>query len=147
MSLTSETFAGAADAGDADERAERDFDVDVFEVVVACADDQCECVSACGCSALRSGIGDLASLPLRYCAGERCPWFASNFVGGAGGDDFAAADAGAGAEVDEVVGGPHRVFVVFDDDDGVAHVAEPFEAASSRSLSRGCRPMVGSSRM
>ena len=32
-------FAGAADAGDADERAERDFDVDVFEVVVAGADD------------------------------------------------------------------------------------------------------------
>ena len=32
-------FAGTARTGDADERAERDFDVDVFEVVVACADD------------------------------------------------------------------------------------------------------------
>ena len=39
-------------------------------------------------------------------------------------DDFAAAHAGAGAEVDEVVGRPHRVFVVFDDDDRVAQVAE-----------------------
>ena len=39
-------------------------------------------------------------------------------------DDFAAADAGAGAEVDDVVGGPHRVFVVLDDDDRVAQVAE-----------------------
>ena len=51
-------------------------------------------------------------------------WFFGDLVGGAEGDDFAAADAGAGAEVDEVVGGPHRVFVVFDDDDRVAEVAE-----------------------
>ena len=39
MSLTSELFPGAADTGDADERAERDFDRDVFEVVVPGADD------------------------------------------------------------------------------------------------------------
>ena len=39
-------------------------------------------------------------------------------------DDLAAAHAGAGAEVDDVVGGPHRVFVVLDDDDRVAQVAQ-----------------------
>ena len=49
---------------------------------------------------------------------------AGDFVGRADGDDFAAADAGAGAEVDDVVGGPHRVFVVLDDDDRVAQVAQ-----------------------
>ena len=61
-------------------------------------------------------------------AGEECAGdaacFVGDFVGSAEGDDFAAADAGAGAEVDEVVGGPHRVFVVLDDDDRVAEVAE-----------------------
>ena len=47
----------------------------------------------------------------------------------AGGDDVAAAHAGAGAEIDDVIGGAHRVFIVFDDQDGVAHVAQLFEAA------------------
>ena len=47
---------------------------------------------------------------------------------GAGRDDLAAAHAGAGAEIDDVVGGPHGVLVVLDDDDGVAHVAQPFQA-------------------
>ena len=50
--------------------------------------------------------------------------FLRDLVGRADGNDFAAADAGAGAEVDQVVGGPHRVFIVFDDDDRVAQVAE-----------------------
>ena len=40
------------------------------------------------------------------------------------GDHLAAAHAGAGAEVDDRVGRPHRVFVVLDDDDRVAHVAQ-----------------------
>ena len=43
------------------------------------------------------------------------------------GDDLAPLDAGAGAEVDEVVGRAHRVLVVLDDDDRVADVAEPLE--------------------
>jgi len=38
-----------------------------------------------------------------------------------------AADARAGTEVDDVVGRPHRVFVVLDDDDRVSHVAQPGE--------------------
>ncbi len=48
---------------------------------------------------------------------------------GPGGDHLAAAHAGAGAEIDDVVGRPHRVLVVLHHDDGVAHVAQPFEAA------------------
>ncbi len=43
------------------------------------------------------------------------------------GDDLAPFDAGAGAEVDEVVGGAHRVLVVLDDDHGVADVAEALQ--------------------
>ena len=40
------------------------------------------------------------------------------------GDDVAAVLAGAGAHVDDVVGDAHGLFVVLDDDDGVAEVAQ-----------------------
>ena len=43
------------------------------------------------------------------------------------GDHFAAAHARAGAEIDDVVGGAHRVFVVLDHDDRVALIAQPLE--------------------
>ena len=42
---------------------------------------------------------------------------------------FAAAHAWTGTEVHKIIGGAHRVLVVFYDDDGVAHVAQFFEAA------------------
>ena len=61
-------------------------------------------------------------------------------------DHFAAFDAGARAEVDKMIGRAHRVFVVLDDDDRVPLVRQPLQGASSRSLSRGCRPIDGSSR-
>ena len=40
-------------------------------------------------------------------------------------DDLAAVLAGAGADVDDPVGGPDGVLVVLDDDQGVAEVLEP----------------------
>ena len=40
-----------------------------------------------------------------------------------------AADAGSGAEIDDRVGRPHRVLVVFDDDQRVAGVAQPAQRA------------------
>ena len=43
------------------------------------------------------------------------------------GDDVAAVLAGAGPEVDEVVGDEHRLLVVLDDEDGVAEVAQALE--------------------
>jgi hypothetical protein len=49
-------------------------------------------------------------------------------------DDVAAAHPRAGAEVDDVVGGTHRVFVVLDDNDRVAEVAQ--------ALKRGEQPVV-----
>jgi len=50
--------------------------------------------------------------------------FCAAYLGGvADRDNFAAANAGAGAEVDDLVGGAHGVFVMFDDDDRVALVA------------------------
>ena len=43
------------------------------------------------------------------------------------GDDLAAVDAGAGADVDHVVGGADRVLVVLDHDHGVAEVAQALQ--------------------
>ena len=48
---------------------------------------------------------------------------------GAGGEELAAELAGAGAEVEQVVGGADDVGVVLDDEDGVAEVAEVFHDA------------------
>ncbi len=50
-----------------------------------------------------------------------------DLLGGAGGDDFAASVAAFRAEVDDPVGGLDDVEVVFDDDDGVAAVAQPMQ--------------------
>ncbi len=46
-------------------------------------------------------------------------------VGGALGDDLAAARAAARAQVDDPVGAFHHVQVVFNDNHGVAQVAKP----------------------
>ncbi len=43
------------------------------------------------------------------------------------GDDMAAVNAGAGADVEHVVGGADGVLVVLDHDHGVAEVAQPLE--------------------
>ena len=48
-------------------------------------------------------------------------------VGRALGDDVAAMDAGARADVDHIVGGEDRVLVVLDDDHRVADVAQPLQ--------------------
>ena len=47
----------------------------------------------------------------------------------AGDDDVAAVRAGAGADVDQVVGGADAVLVVLDHEDGVADVAQAVERA------------------
>jgi hypothetical protein len=62
------------------------------------------------------------------------------------GEDVAAEFARAGAEVEEMVGGADDVGVVLDDEDGVAEVAQLFEDADERAVSREWRPMEGSSR-
>ena len=45
----------------------------------------------------------------------------------AGADHFAAVDAGAGAHVDDMVGGADRFLVMLDDQHGVAEAAEALE--------------------
>ena len=93
-------FAGAGDAGDGDEQAEGNFDVDAAEVVDARAfEDE---FFAAGLAAV-FGDGDLAR-PERYLPVMELG-LCGDLVDGACGEETAAEFAGAGAEVEEMVGG------------------------------------------
>ncbi len=120
MSLTSELLPEPRHAGDADERAERNLDVDVLQIVVRGADDPQPLARRADGAA--SGFRSARS-PDRYLPGQAAR-LVGDLVGVPVGDHLAAAHARAGAEVDDVIGGPHRVFVVLDDDHRVAHVAQ-----------------------
>ena len=73
----------------------------------------------------RSGMA-ISRAPVRY-------WPVSDFglammsIGVPCGDDLAAMDAGAGADIDHIVGDADGVLVVLDHDHGVAEVAQPLE--------------------
>ena len=57
-------------------------------------------------------------------------WFALS-------DEVAAGVAGAGAEIDDEIRAADGVFVVFDDEDGVAEVAEMFEGTEKARVVAG----------
>jgi hypothetical protein len=118
-------LAGAGDAADHGERAERERCGDVLEVVLGGAFD---------------GDGGLADGLALHDAGEggaagerRRPWTGGRVratgLRRALEDDPSAIDAGARAHLDEVVGGEHHVAVMFDDEDGVAEVAQAADRA------------------
>ena len=75
-----------------------------------------------------TGIDQLAR---EVFSGEALRLFAE-ILDGPFGDDLAAANAGPGPEIDDVVGCPHRFFVVLDDDDRVSLVAEILEAVQEQ---------------
>ena len=133
-------LAAAGDAGDAGEQAERDFGGDVLQVVAARVDDL---ERAARIARRRSGIGTPSS-PERYLpVHERGAAIRSSTC--AFGDDVAAVDAGAGADVEHVVGGADGVLVVLDHDHGVAEVAqalERFEQARVVALVQADRGLV-----
>ena len=114
-------LARAGDAGDAAEDAERHGDVDALEVVFAGAANQQRAVRA---APLLRQL-DLA-LAGEVLAGQRGRVL-GHFGRRAGGDHVATVLAGAGPEVDEVIGGHHRALVVLDHDHRVAEVAQPVE--------------------
>ncbi len=68
------------------------------------------------------GDGD-GTLAAQVLAGQRMG-IAGNFLCRAGGDDFTAVDAGSGSDIDDEVGRVDGVFVVFDDDNGIAQVTQ-----------------------
>ena len=101
------------------EQAEGDVDVDAAEVVDAGAG-ELEVFAAGLAAVLGDGDGEAAG---EIFAGDGV-WVGGDFGDGAGGEELAAEFAGAGAEVEEMVGGADDVGVVLDDEDGVAEVAE-----------------------
>src|SRR5215469_7431844 len=117
-------LTGAADTGDAAEQAERDFDVDAAEVVNARAFER-ELLA--GGFAAEFGDGDLGATGEVFARDG--VWVVADFGDGACGEELAAEFAGAGAEVEETVGGADDVGVMLDDEDGIAEVAELFHDA------------------
>ncbi len=116
-------FSGAGNAGNAHEFAQRDSDIDVFEVIVTGT----EYFQPLFVSRPAYGWnGDAGDAP-QILAGEAV-FVGGHLVIGAGRHDMAAANSGTGAEIDQVIGGPHRLLVMLDHQDGITHVAQALEA-------------------
>ena len=115
-------FAGAGNAGDNRHHAERKDYVEILEVVLARAEDGDR--FAIRAAALGKHGDPLASGDVG--AGER-GGRVHDFRRRSAGDQLAAMTAGAGAEVDDIVGAADGFFIVLDDEHGVAEVAQVFE--------------------
>ena len=110
------TLAGAGDAGDDDENPERDVNVDVLQVVLR------------GSADLQGAGGGphallQSSAVVEVTASERAA--RSQPLHCALKGDVAACRAGAGPEIDDVIGDGDRVRFVLDDKHGVAFVPQP----------------------
>jgi hypothetical protein len=116
-------FAGAGDTGEAAEDAEGQLDIDFFEVVLAGAGDFQ--VVLC----LASRRGDRDGFAAGEIVGGEGAFLFFQALEGAGIDELTAVAAATGADLDEVVGGAHDGFLVLDDEQGVAFVAQAFHDA------------------
>ncbi len=115
-------FAGAGNAGDGDQLAQRNHDVNILQVVGARAADAQE---AAGGLAATGRHGD-AQLAAQIAGRERLRR-GQKLRAGTGEEDVAAEFAGARAEIENVVGGGNDVGIVLDDQDGVAEIAQALE--------------------
>ena len=115
-------LAAAGDAGDAGEQPERNFRRDVLQIIAARVDHL-------------DGAAMVRRLALRYLdrefageifAGQRFR-IAHDVGGRALGHDMAAMHAGAGADVEHVIGEANGVLVMLDHDHGIAEVAQPLQ--------------------
>ena len=114
-------LATAADSGDCDKATEGDFNIDVFEVVVACPTDTDEIAIS---FATLGGSMNLASA-IEEAAGDTAR-VGRDFLEGAGGQEFAAAHAWSWPEIDDRIGGPHGVLIVLDNDERVPEISQFF---------------------
>ena len=120
-------LARAGHAGDGDERPQREGHVDVPEVVFRRAPDD-----------------ELIAVPRPAGGRDRYLFPAGKVVAGDGaggvhnvlcraaGHHVPAVDARAGADVHDVVGGPHGVFVVLHHDEGVAQIPQVLEGTQQQ---------------
>src|SRR5882762_351937 len=131
-------FAGARHAGHDGEQAERQRDVDILEIVGASAENLYR--FPVGAAAL-FGDEDLRCAA-EVLAGQGCRG-GFDLGGFALGDEVAAGVAGAGAEVDDEIRATDGVFVVFDDEDGVAEIAKLLERAEKAGVVAGVQADAG----
>src|SRR5258708_18598191 len=116
-------FAGAGHSRDGDEQAERDLHGQVLEIVFLRALDANHQPRIHRPAGFGNGNLEVA-LEIQPGEGVRV---VDDVVDTAFGDDEAAVLSGARTEIDHVVSRSHRLFVVLDDDNGVAEVAEHLE--------------------
>ena len=127
-------FPAAAGTAEADEPAEGDGDVEIAEIVVAgVADDEV----ARGFRG-RRGAGKGRDFPAQPMAGGGI-----DFRGRAGGKEEAAIAAGAGADIDEVVGGADDFLIVFHDYHRISQIAETEKGADEPSGIGGVKADAG----
>ena len=136
--MSERRLAAAGHAGDAGEEAERNLGGDVLQIVAARADDVAACACASACGAVRARDRPRAGEVL---AGERVR-VGHDLGGRALGDDLAAMDAGAGPDVDDIVGGADRVLVMLDHD---ARCCRGRAGASASRAGAHCRAGAGRS--
>jgi len=118
------TLPAAAHAGDAQKRAQRQRRRDVLQVVMPGVVDLQQFL------ARRTTLrGDRDLLATREIRAGQAVLGRLEIGDGPFGDDLSAADAGAGAEVHDVIGGVHGFVIVLDDDDGVALIAQVLQRA------------------
>ena len=113
-------LAGAGDAGDAEEAAEGEADVDVFEVVFAGADDF-EAIFELDAAAF--GGGDDLVFAGEVLGGNRLRAVEDGFDRSLG-DDPPPMRHRAGSDVDHPVRGANRILIMLDDDDRVADIGQ-----------------------
>src|SRR5882762_2941595 len=131
-------LAGAGHAGDDREHPKRKRDIDVFQIVGAGAENLNR--FAVGAAAF-FGDGDFGGTA-QILTGEG---FRRVFdlLRLALGDEVAAGVARAGAEVDDEIGAADGVFIVLDDEDGVAEIAKMFEGAEKAIIVAGVEADAG----
>src|SRR6185437_16702946 len=114
-------LAAAADAGDDDELAKREFHVDIFEVIALGAF-KLEKFTV----ALSPFFGDgNAPMAIEVFGGESVEF--ENIGRASLGHHPSTMEAGLGTDVDEIVGCQHDIFVVLDDEHAVADVPQILE--------------------
>ena len=112
----------AGDARHHRHHAQREADVQVLQVVLVRPEDGNG--RAVRLPALVAHADPAASADVL--AGQRLG-LVGNLAGSAGGNHFASVPAGAGSQVDDVIGAPNRLLVVLHHQHGIAQVAQRFE--------------------
>ena len=115
-------LAGAGDAGDAGQGAERDLNVDALQIVLAAAEDaKLLPVSAA------SGRGDQNALLPAQILTRDGSGLGHQVLDAALGNDLTAVDACAGTDVHHVIRGADRILVMLHHDQRIAQIAQTAE--------------------